>query len=102
MLEVPMKRKIIAAYLKDLSKRTMAFSLLKYLFLVIEIFRFLHYANKESNDIIGGSTKTVQILIRNTSRNISLKPCSSNLAPKNVHHKRKKMTPVGPLPFVLF
>ena len=31
---------------------------------------FLYYANKESDDIIGGSTKTAQHLIENNSRNI--------------------------------
>ena len=29
-------------------------------FFVIEIFTFLYYANAESDDVIGGSTKTVQ------------------------------------------
>ena len=30
----------------------------------------MHYANEESDDIIGGSMKTVQHLIENISRNI--------------------------------
>ena len=45
----------------------------------MEIFKFLYYANEESDDVIGGSTKIVQHLIMNISRNI--KQCSSNLAP---------------------
>ena len=40
----------------------MPFSFWKYLFLVWEIFTFLYYANEESDDIIVGSTKTVQTL----------------------------------------
>ena len=36
----------------------------------MEIFTFLHYANEESDDVIGGSTKTVQHSITNISRNI--------------------------------
>ena len=46
----------------------------------MEIFAFLYYANEESDDVIGGSTKTVQHSIKNT-REI-LKQCSSNLAPE--------------------
>ena len=38
----------------------------------MEIFTFLYYANEESDDIIGGSTKTVQHSITNISRNISV------------------------------
>ena len=39
-------------------------------FFVIEIFTFLYYANEESDDVIDGSTKTVQHSINNISRNI--------------------------------
>ena len=39
-------------------------------FFVMEIFTFLYYANEESDDVIGGSTKTVQHSITNISRNI--------------------------------
>ena len=39
-------------------------------FFVMEIFTFLYYANEESDDIIGGSTKTVQYSIMSTSRDI--------------------------------
>ena len=55
----------------------MAFSFLEYLF----VFRDIHvfYANEESNDVIGGSTKTAQHLNENNSRNI--KQRSLNLAP---------------------
>ena len=31
---------------------------------------FLHYANEESDNIIGGSTETAQHLIKNICRNI--------------------------------
>ena len=31
-------------------------------FFVLEVFTFLYYANKESDDVIGGSNKTVQYL----------------------------------------
>jgi len=36
----------------------MAFSFLAYL--VLEIFTILYYANEESDDVVGGSTKTAQ------------------------------------------
>ena len=36
----------------------------------MEIFAFLFYANEESDDAMGSSTKTVQHLIKNISRNI--------------------------------
>ena len=48
-------------------------------FFVLEIFPFMYYANEESDDVIGGSTKTAQHSVENNSRNI--KQCSSNLAP---------------------
>ena len=34
----------------------------------MEIFTFLYYANEESDDVIDGSTKTVQHLINNISK----------------------------------
>ena len=37
-------------------------------FFFIEIFTILHYANEKSDDVIGGSTKTVQHSINNVSR----------------------------------
>ena len=37
---------------------------------VLEIFKFLYYANEERNDVIGSSTKTVQHSIKKISRNI--------------------------------
>jgi len=40
-------------------------------FFVLEIFTFLYYANEESDDIIGGFTKTAQHSIENNSRNIT-------------------------------
>ena len=48
----------------------MAFFFLKYLFFVMEIFAFSYYANEESDDVMGGSIKTVQHSITNMSRNI--------------------------------
>ena len=62
----------------------------------MEIFTFLYYANEESDDIIGGSTKTVQHSIMNISRNI--KAVFLKLGTRNQHHKRRKMTPVVLLP----
>ena len=35
------------------------FSFLEYLFLFLEIFTFLYYANEDSDDVIVGSVKTV-------------------------------------------
>ena len=49
----------------------MAFSFWKYLFFFLEIFKFLYYANEESDDVIGGSTKTVQHSI-NKKKNVIL------------------------------
>ena len=48
---------------------------------------FINYANEESDDAIGGFTKTVQHSIMN----ISSQQCSSNLAP-HVHQKKKNKT----------
>ena len=42
---------------------------------------FLYYANEESDDVIGGSTKTAQHSVENNSRNIHIK-----LFPQNVEH----------------
>ena len=39
---------------------------------------FSYYANEKSDDVMGGSTKTVQHSVKNISRNI--KAGSSNLA----------------------
>ena len=65
-------------------------------FFVSEIFTFLNYANEESDDVTGGSTKTVQHSIKNISGNI--KAVSLKRGTRNVHHKRNKMTAVMPLP----
>ena len=46
---------------------------------------FLYYANKESDDVIGGSTKTVQHSIKNISRNI--KAVFFKLGTRTVYHK---------------
>ena len=65
-------------------------------FFVLEIFTFLYYANEESDDVIGGSTKTAQHSIENNSRNI--KAVFFKLGTSNVHHKRNRMTPIVLLP----
>ena len=60
---------------------------------------FLYYTNEESDDVIGGPTKTVQHSIKNISRNIGA--VFFKLGTRNVHPNRKKMTPVmadRPLP----
>ena len=57
---------------------------------------FLYYANEKSDDVIGGSTKTIQHSIKNISRNI--KAVFFKLGTRNVHHKRNKTRPVVPLP----
>jgi len=61
----------------------------------------LYYANEESDDVIGGTTKTIE----NLSRNI--KAVFFKLGTRNVHHKKNNdtsravaMTTVTPL--VLF
>ena len=61
-------------------------------FVNIEIFTFCHYANEESDDVIGGSIKTVQYSIKNISRNI--RAVFFKLGTRNEHHIRKKLTPV--------
>ena len=53
---------------------------------------FLYYANEESDDVINGSTKTVQHSINNISRNIGAE-FFFKLGTRNVHYKRKRMTP---------
>ena len=48
---------------------------------------FSYYANEKSDDVMGGSTKTVQHSIKNISRNI--KAGSSNLASETYITKKK-------------
>ena len=57
---------------------------------VLERFTFLYYANEDSDDVIGDSTKTAQHSIENNSRNI--KAVFLKLGTSNVHHKRHRMT----------
>jgi len=57
---------------------------------------FLCFANEESNDIIGGSSKTAQHSIKNNSRNITA--LFFKLGTSNVHHKKDIMTPIMLLP----
>jgi len=66
-------------------------------FFVLEIFTFLYYANEESDDLIGGSSKTAQHSIENNSRNI--KAVFFKLGNSNVHHKRNRLTPTMLLPW---
>ena len=99
-LKVPMKWKLIAAYLKGFSKkRRMVVFFFGIPFFVMEIFTFFYYANEESDDVIhvGGSTKTVQHSITNTSRNI--RAVFFQLGTRNQPHKRRKMTLVVLLPW---
>ena len=58
---------------------------------------FLESPNEESDeDMMGGSTKTVQHSIKNISRNIGA--VFFKLGTRNVHHKRNIMTPTMSLP----
>ena len=66
-------------------------------FLILEIFTLLYYANEESDDVIGGFTKTEQHSIKNISRNI--RAVFFKLGTRNVHHKRNRMTPTMSLPW---
>ncbi|KAK2564825.1 Negative elongation factor A [Acropora cervicornis] len=56
-----------------------------------EIYTSLYYVNEESDEVIGGSTKTVQHSIKNNSRNIGA--VFFKLGTRNVHHKRESITP---------
>ena len=75
----------------------MAFSFWDYHFSFFEIFTFLYYANEESDDVISGSTKTVEHSIKNSSRNIGA--VFFKLGTRNVHHKRNRITPTMLLPW---
>jgi len=55
-------------------------------FFVLEIFTFLYYANEESDDVIGGSSRAAQYSIENNSRNIQA--VFFKLGTSNVHHKK--------------
>ena len=55
------------------------------------MYTFLYYANKESDDVIAGSPKTVQHSIKTISRNI--KVVFFKFGTTNLHHKRNRMTP---------
>ena len=70
----------------------MAFSFLEYLFSFQRYSRFCIM----SDDVIGGSTNTVQHSIKNISR--SIRAVVFKLGTINVNHKRNKITPVVPLP----
>ena len=65
----------------------MAFTLFGISFFVLEIFTILYHANEESDDVMGGSTKTVQHLIENNSSYI--KVLFFKLGTSNVHYKKK-------------
>ena len=66
-------------------------------FFVLKTFTVLYYANEESDDVIGGSTVTVQYSKKNISR--AIKAVFFKLGARNVHHKRYKMKPFVPLPW---
>ena len=76
--------------------RDEAFSFLEYLLSLLEIFTFLFYANEESDDVIDRSTKTVQHSINISG---SIEAVFLKLGTRNVHHKRKRMTPSKLLPW---
>ena len=75
----------------------MAFSFFGISVFYLEISTFLYYANEESDDVIGGFTKTVQHSIKNISRNIGA--VFFKLGTRNIHHKRNRMTPTMLLPW---
>ena len=56
----------------------------------------MYYANEESDDVIGGSTKTIQYSIKDMSRNI--RAVFFKLGTKKVYHNRNKVTPTMLLP----
>ena len=58
-------------------------------FFVLEIFTYLCYANEESDEVMAGSTKTIQRSINSISRAI-LKQCFSNSAPEMYITKERK------------
>jgi len=70
----------------------MAFSILEYLFSFKRYLRFC----KESDDVIGGSSKTAQHSIENNPGDI--KAVFFKLGTGNVHLRRGIMTPIVPLP----
>jgi len=70
----------------------MAFSFLEYLFSFERYLRFC----KESDDVIGGSTRAAQRSVDNDLRNVEA--VFLRLGTGNVHRKRNIMTPVVPLP----
>ena len=57
----------------------------------------MYYANEDGDDVIGGSIKTVKHSIKNISRNIGA--VFFKLGTRNVHHKRKRVTPTMLLPW---
>ena len=64
---------------------------------ISEIFTFLYYpTNMESDNVMGGSTKTAQHSTENNSRNI--KTVYFKLGTRNVHHKRNVRAPIVLLP----
>ena len=69
---------------------------MKYKIIAAYVLYKLYYANEGTDDVIDRSTKTVQHLIKNISRNI--KAVFLKLGTRNAHHKRNKMTAVMPLP----
>ena len=58
---------------------------------------FLYDANEESYDVIGGPIKTVQLSIKNISRNIGA--VFFKVGTRNIHHKRNRMALAMLLPW---
>ena len=56
-------------------------------YFVLEIFLFLYYANKESGDVINGSTLTIEYWIKNIGAKFL------KLGTRTIHHKRNRMAP---------
>ena len=69
-------------------------------FFVLEIFRFLYYANEESDDVINRSTKKINHLIKHISW--SIKAVFFKLGTVTVPPKRHNMAPIASLPWQQF
>ena len=65
------------------------FSFLEYLFFILEIFKFLYYANEGSDDVIDRFTKTVQHSIKYNSGNVKA-VFTRNVAPEMYITKETK------------
>ena len=92
-IKVPMKWKIIAAYLNAFKKiQQNSIFLFGLSVFVLKILTFLCYANEESDDLVNCVTKIGKYSVKNISWNIGV--VIFKLGSKNAHHQRIKMTPV--------